>query len=124
MPLISQNQVSAGGPVIMMQICNEIGVFSWLAKQADYGNAVKEHFISYLSHKFKDIGEVNRLWGTDYHDFTHVELPPDGNLPYASRGDRGRDYEWHCFWRKYYGDYLRMLVRHGPRKRCDCSPVS
>jgi len=109
MPLISQNQISSGGPVIMMQICNEIGVFSWLAKQADYGNAVKDHFISYLSGKFGNISEVNRLWGTDYHDFAHVELPPDGNLPYASRGDRGRDYEWHCFWRKYYGDYLRML---------------
>ena len=109
MPLIGSNQVSAGGPVIMMQICNEIGVFSWLAKQADYGNAVKEHFISYLSHKFREVAEVNRLWGTDYHDFAQVELPPDGNLPYASPGDRGRDYEWHCFWRKYYGDYLRML---------------
>jgi beta-galactosidase len=109
MPLISQNQVSAGGPVIMMQICNEIGVFSWLAKQADYGNAVREHFISYLSGKFRDIDELNRLWGTDYKDFAYVALPPDGNLPYASRGDRGRDYEWHCFWRKYYGDYLRML---------------
>ena len=68
MPLISQNQVSAGGPVIMMQICNEIGVFSWLAKQADYGNAVKDHFISYLSLKFGDINEVNRLWGTDYQE--------------------------------------------------------
>jgi beta-galactosidase len=109
MPLISQNQVSSGGPVIMMQICNEIGVFSWLAKQADYGNPVKDHFISYLSRKFRDISELNRLWGTDYHDFAHVELPPDGNFPYTSKGDRGRDYEWHCFWRTYYGDYLRML---------------
>ena len=109
MPLISRYQVSAGGPVIMMQVCNEIGVFSWLARQADYGNAVKEHFVSYLSQKFKDIAEVNRLWETDYQDFAHVELPPDGSLPYASRADRGRDYEWHCFWRKYYGDYLRML---------------
>jgi len=110
MPLISKNQLSEGGPVIMMQICNEIGVFSWLAKQGDYGNAVKDHFISYLSHRFKDITEVNSLWGTDYQDFADVDLPPDGNLPYASRGDRGRDYEWHCFWRKYYGDYLRMLT--------------
>ncbi len=27
-----------------------------------------------------------------------------------SKGDRGRDYEWHNFWRTYYGDYLRMLT--------------
>ncbi|MFA4864861.1 MAG: beta-galactosidase, partial [Bacteroidales bacterium] len=110
MPFISEREISAGGPVIMMQICNEIGVFSWLAHQGDYGHAVKDRFISYLSGKFTSIAEVNSLWGTAYQDFAHVELPPDGKLPYASKGDRGRDYEWHCFWRTYYGDYLRMLT--------------
>jgi len=109
MPFIHEREISKGGPVIMMQICNEIGVFSWLAKQADYGNAVKDRFISYLSGKFKSITELNNLWGTDYREFSHIELPPDGTLPYASKGDRGRDYEWHCFWRTYYGDYLRLL---------------
>jgi beta-galactosidase len=111
MPFISSRQLSAGGPVIMMQICNEIGVFSWLANQQDYGNAVKDHFIAYLLHKFKSIKEVNDLWGTDYSGFDDVELPPDGKLPYVSKGDRGRDYEWHLFWRSYYGKYLRMLTR-------------
>ena len=53
----------------MMQICNEIGVFSWLAKQADYGNAVKDRFISYYLEKFADIAEVNNLWGTDWQWF-------------------------------------------------------
>ena len=109
MPFISERQISVGGPVIMMQICNEIGVFSWLAKQGDYCKAVKDRFISYLSGKFSGIAEVNSLWGTDYQDFAHIELPPDGKLPYASKGDRSRDFEWHCFWRTYYGDYLRML---------------
>ncbi len=109
MPFISEREISVGGPILMMQICNEIGVFSWLAKQADYGNKVKDHFISYLSDKFSGIAEVNSMWGTDYKDFAYVDLPPDGKLPYASKGDRGRDYEWHCFWRTYYGDYLRML---------------
>jgi beta-galactosidase len=111
MPFIREREISAGGPVIMMQICNEIGVFSWLAKQADYSNAVKDRFISYLSDKFVSIVEVNNLWETDYQDFAQIELPPDGTLSYASKGDRGRDYEWHCFWRNYYGEYLRMLSR-------------
>jgi len=111
MHLIAERESSAGGPIIMMQICNEIGVFSWLAHQADYGNSVKERFISYLSGKYKNIKEVNDLWGTTYKDFAQVELPPDGKVPYASKGDRGRDIDWHCFWRKYYGDYLRMLTR-------------
>ncbi|MFA5815115.1 MAG: beta-galactosidase [Bacteroidales bacterium] len=110
MPFIRQREISAGGPVIMMQICNEIGVFSWLAHQADYCENVRDRFISYLKKKFSGIDEVNGLWGTDYPDFTLMQLPPDGRLPYASKGDRGRDYEWHCFWRTYYGDYLRVLT--------------
>ncbi len=110
MPFISKREISVSGPIIMMQICNEIGVFSWLAKQGDYGNAVKERFIAYLSNKFKSIEEVNRLWGTAYRDFAYVELPPDGKLPYSSKADRSRDYEWHCFWRTYSGDYLRTLT--------------
>jgi beta-galactosidase len=109
MPFISKHQITQGGPVILMQICNEIGVFSWLAHQADYCRAVNDRFIAYLSKKFVSIAEVNALWGTNYNDFNQVELPPDGSLPYASMGDRSRDYEWHCFWRKYYGEYLRML---------------
>ncbi|MCX6281350.1 MAG: beta-galactosidase [Bacteroidetes bacterium] len=110
MPFIGEREISSGGPVIMMQICNEIGVFSWLAKQADYSNAVKDRFIAYLSQKFPDITVINNLWGTDYPGFDYIELPPDGRVPYTSKADRGRDYEWHCFWRRYYGDYLRMLT--------------
>jgi beta-galactosidase len=110
MPFISEHEISAGGPVIMMQICNEIGVFAWLAHQGDYGKGVKERFISYLSAKFETITEVNELWGADYRNFSDIELPPDGNLAYTSKGDRSRDYEWHCFWRVYYAGYLKMLT--------------
>lgn len=111
MPFIAKRQVSAGGPIIMMQICNEIGVFSWLAHQADYSQDVKYRFSSFIKNKYHSITEVNRLWSTNYQNFDEIELPPDGRLPFSSKGDRSRDYEWHCFWRTYYGDYLRMLSK-------------
>jgi len=111
MPFLHEREISAGGPIIMMQICNEIGLFSWLAHQADYGERVRARFIAYLSTTWKSIAELNRRWETAYPDFAHVELPPDGRLPYASKGDRCRDHDWHLFWRTYYGDYLRMLTR-------------
>jgi beta-galactosidase len=38
-------------------------------------------------------------------------LPPDGRIPFQSKQDRARDYEWHLFWRTYYGDYLKMLTK-------------
>ncbi len=110
MPLLSRLEISKGGPVIMMQICNEIGVFSWLAHQADYSETSLQRFKDYLRNKFGNISAVNQLWGTKYADFEHIELPPDGRLAYETKGDRGRDYEWHCFWRICYGDYLRLLT--------------
>jgi len=36
MPLIRQHETSSGGPIILMQICNEIGLYSWLAHQAEH----------------------------------------------------------------------------------------
>lgn len=116
MPLISRHEISAGGPIIMMQICNEIGVFSWLAHQGDYGDEVKRRFGNYLRRKFGNVEVVNQLWGSHFRDFDDVELPPDGRLPFTSRGDRGRDYEWHCFWRTYYGDYLKRLTQMAREK--------
>ena len=51
----AEREISDGGPVIMMQICNEIGVFSWLAHQGDYGEGVKGDLSHYLKKKFTDI---------------------------------------------------------------------
>jgi beta-galactosidase len=110
MPLIKNYQSSNGGPVIMMQVCNEIGVFAWLAHQADYSQEARGKFINYLKKKFDDIHQINSLWETSYRHFEEIELPPDGKLPYASKADRSRDYEWHCFWRAFYGEYLRLLA--------------
>jgi beta-galactosidase len=109
MPIIRNHELQRGGPVIMMQVCNEIGVFSWLARQADYSNEVRNRFISWISEKYKSVNDVNHQWGTAYSTFNEIELPPDGHEPYASPADRGRDNAWHSFWRRYYGDYLRML---------------
>lgn len=111
MPLIAQNELANGGPVILMQICNEIGVFSWLAHQGDYNVTVRQLFSHFLREKNSDINYWNKLWKTNYADFDAVELPPDGNAPYQSIADKGRDYEWHLFWRRYYADYLRTLSK-------------
>jgi len=111
MPIISQNEIAAGGPIIMMQLCNEIGVFSWLAHQADYNEEVHRRFVEFIESKYKNIGNVNSSWGTSYQRFPEILLPPDGKQAYTSKGDRSRDYDWHCFWRKYYADYLLGLYK-------------
>lgn len=111
MPLIAANEYAKGGPVILMQICNEIGVFSWLSHQADYNEEVRRRFITFLKEKNNDITYWNKLWETAFESFDAVELPPDGREAYKSIADKGRDYDWVLFWRRYYADYLRMLSR-------------
>jgi beta-galactosidase len=110
MPLIRKYEVSRGGPVMMMQICNEIGLFSWLAHQADYGGNVREHLIKWAEEKYSEIDQLNLIWETQYKHFNEIELPPDVEKPFASKGDRARDYDWHFFWRSYYADYLKLLA--------------
>ena len=109
MPIIREHQASSGGPIVMMQLCNEIGVFSWLAHQADYSPQAASLFAAWTSEQFGDISEVNRIWGTDAKTFDDLSLPPDGQVPYTSRGDRARDVNWHRFWRYAYAKYLNHL---------------
>lgn len=109
MPVIRQHQATAGGPIILMQLCNEIGVFSWLAHQADYGPGIKEMFSEWAQQHLGNISTVNRLWGTTAADFSELELPPDARQPYTSAKDRARDYHWHLFWRTAYARYLQQL---------------
>ena len=33
MPIIAEYQESNGGPITMMQVCNEVGVFQWLSER-------------------------------------------------------------------------------------------
>lgn len=109
-PFIAQRQASNGGPVIMMQLCNEIGVFSWLAHQADYSEATRLRFVAWLEGKYGSVEKLNQIWNTRYTSFSQIQLPPDGRAPYANAADRARDYDWHSLWRTVYGDYLRMLT--------------
>lgn len=111
MPLISRFEARSGGPVIMMQVCNEIGVFSWLAHQADYSEVVRKMYGDYLEKKYQSVIRINTLWGTRFDRFSEIPLPPDGRNPYVSRQDRGRDHDWHLFWRSYYAAYLGKLSK-------------
>ena len=55
MPIISEHQESNGGPITMMQVCNEVGVFQWLSGKIDYNEKVlkliEDALIAYLEPK-------------------------------------------------------------------------
>ena len=48
MPIVYHYQSSNGGPIVMMQVCNEIGIFQWLFGKVDYNPAVIKLYKQFL----------------------------------------------------------------------------
>ena len=52
MPIIAENQQSNSGPIVMMQVCNEVGVFQWLSGRVDYNESVINLYKEFLVDKY------------------------------------------------------------------------
>ena len=105
--IAARHQVSNGGNIIMMQVCNEIGVFYWLANEADYSPVAMRHYRGFIKGLYKgDVSELNRLYKTGYKDFSDVE-PSYGHI--KDKYSLLRDMNWHGFWRWYYAEYINNI---------------
>ena len=108
MPIIAQNQCGNGGPVIMMQVCNEIGVFQWLSGKIDYNPAVKKLYAKFLIDRYATVENLNAIYGTQYECLEKVE-PPVGII--ENKQDYDAYYDFHLFYRHYYAKYFDVLVK-------------
>ncbi len=65
LPHIAQRQITRGGNIILVQLCNEIGVLNWLNKQPDlteYGEAIfKEYAKDILTSQSELLKPVDKL---------------------------------------------------------------
>lgn len=108
MPVIADYQSSKGGPIIMMQVCNEIGVFQWLSGKIDYNPTVIKLYKKFLLEKYNSIEVLNSVYGTDYSSFEKVTAP-------VGRIENKQDYcayfDFHLFYRHYFALYLDVLVK-------------
>ncbi len=108
LPIIAQNLVVSGGPIAMMQVCNEVGVNQWLSSQGDYSPTGVKYFHRYLAEKFEDINALNKILGRDYREFNEVS-PPSGNAD--SRETFVLYRLWHSFHRWYYAVYIDCIIQ-------------
>jgi beta-galactosidase len=108
MPVISDYQSSKGGSIIMMQVCNEIGVFQWLSGKIDYNPTVIKLYKKFLLEKYKSIEVLNSVYGTKYSSFEKITAP-------IGRIENKQDYcsyfDFHLFYRHYFALYLDVLVK-------------
>lgn len=115
MGIIRENSVArAGGIIISMQVCNEIGVFTWLDKEADYSPVALDRYRKFLSDKYKKITRLNVLYKAKYKSFNSVP-PPSGNTSRLPEQAAGLD--WHLFWRSYYAAYLEYLMKEAVKRK-------
>ncbi|HAB54316.1 MAG: hypothetical protein A2315_03805 [Ignavibacteria bacterium RIFOXYB2_FULL_35_12] len=107
MPIIAEHQESIGGPITMMQVCNEVGVFQWLSGKIDYHESVVKLYKTFLKEKYQSIETMNMTYGTEYSSFDEV-IAPRGKI--KDKQDYCAYYDFHLFYRHYYASYLDTLI--------------
>lgn len=106
MPIIAENQQSNNGPIVMMQVCNEVGVFQWLSGRVDYNESIIKLYNEFIINKYNTIENLNKVYGTDYTSFNDVKAPV-GKI--ENKQDYCAYYDFHLFYRYFYALYLRTL---------------
>ncbi len=105
LPIIEKYRTENGGPVILIQLCNEIGMLNWLLKQPDYNKNTTRLYREYLELKYKNIGTLNKLYGKRFVNFSQIDQPDsmvdkDNFLMYL---------DWAYFYRDYFSRYFSAL---------------
>ncbi|MCX5632172.1 MAG: beta-galactosidase [Phycisphaerae bacterium] len=108
MPLIAANQLSNGGPVALVQVCNEVGMFQWLNGCGDYSSTSIKAYREYLKKTYKTISALNERCGTNYRDFQEV-VPPAGEV--KTKAEHFAYQDWESFHRNFYAEYIGWLIQ-------------
>lgn len=107
MPLLAERQASRGGKIILMQVCNEVGLYNWLEGAGDTSPVSMKYFREFLKRQYKQIGKLNKLYGAAFRSFASISAP---RKPTAGPGDYVRWNDWHDFHRWYYAEYISRLI--------------
>ncbi|MDI6641521.1 MAG: beta-galactosidase, partial [Elusimicrobiota bacterium] len=75
LPIIYEYQISKKGTIIMVQLCNEIGMVHWLNRSADYSESTEKMYKDFLEKKYKSINRLNAAYKTNYKNFTEIKQP-------------------------------------------------
>ena len=108
MPIIEQHQERNGGPIAMMQVCNEVGVFQWLSGKIDYNPVVIKLYKGFIIDRYKSIETLNNVYGTNYSSFENISAPM-GKI--ENKQNYCAYYDFHLFYRHYFALYLDTLIK-------------
>ncbi len=94
------------GPVILVQLDNEIGMVHWLQKAADYGDRTEQMYRDFLRRRYAgDIGRLNEAHGSIWQNFAEITQPASGD----DRQSLRLLLDWMAFYQDYYAAYFGAL---------------
>jgi len=108
LPIIAEHQASNSGPITMMQVCNEVGVFQWLSGKIDYNPTVINLYKEFLKEKYNSIENLNSVYGMQYPSFEKFSAPI-GKI--ENKQDYCAYFDFHLFYRRYFAMYLDLLIK-------------
>ncbi len=107
LPIISANQIQKDGPVIFVQLCNEIGMIHWLHKASNPAPFVTKLYQDFLREKYPSVDALNRAYGASFESFDHIEQPEGNPEPKTL----AIFFDWALFYRRYYALYYETLYK-------------
>ena len=106
-PIVHKNMVQKGGPIITVQLDNEIGMMNWVMNSPDYNETTTRMYQQYLAELYKgNMSSVNDKYYTNHIKFD--ELPqPKGDVD-----EEGviRCWDWVHFYTHFYAKYYQSLA--------------
>lgn len=96
-------QQTFGGPVIMYQLCNEVGMLHWVSNTSDFNETTLKEFQIYLEERHVDIEKFNKEFGINESSFfTFIDKFQKG-LP--------DDYpSFHFVWRQFFQQHFKNYI--------------
>lgn len=116
LPEIASRQVTCGGNVHSVQLCNEVAMVHWLQKGADYKDHVNAMYRGFIEEKYKTLAVLNQAHNTNYKNFDDVRQPFSDEVDPASLHV---PVDWALFYRRYYATYFFTLSQQARQRGID-----
>ena len=104
--IVVPRQARKRGAIIMMQLCNEIGMFQWLGSRGEYSPSNLDAWHRYLKAQHPDIRELSVL--LDREIARHEDVVPPHEVC-ETRREFALYRLWHDFHRWLYADYVKFI---------------
>jgi len=105
LPILRRYEVSRGGPVILLQLDNEISMLSWVMKAPDYHPVVTQGYREFIEQQYQSLDAVNRAYGLRLRTWKEL-AQPRGVVEQESWAQL---WDWAAFHRWYYAEYFARL---------------